>query len=362
MSIRTLHIGQKTAKLPLIQGGMGVGVSLSGLAGAVAREGGVGIISTAQIGFREPDFEIDSKKANLRAMVAELKKARAIAAGADGACDGLLGFNIMVATRDYEDYVRTAAKAGADVIISGAGLPVDLPRYVEGSDTLIAPIVSSEKAARLLLKLWDRHHHRTADFLVIESAHAGGHLGFSAEQLARLYDEDFDAAYDQEIQKIISCVRAYEERYHTSIPVIVAGGIMDAASVRHAFLLGADGVQVATPFVTTEECDAALPFKQAYVNARPQDIEIIQSPVGMPARAIRNPFLEERKQGRESITRCYRCLEKCSPKTAPYCITQALIRAVEGDTRNGLIFCGDNVASLTAITTVKEVIAALFPS
>lgn len=362
MSIRTLHIGQKTAKLPLIQGGMGVGVSLSGLAGAVAKEGGVGIISTAQIGFREPDFEIDSKKANLRAMVSELKKARAIAADADGACDGLLGFNIMVATRDYEDYVRTAAKAGADVIISGAGLPVDLPRYVEGSDTLIAPIVSSEKAARLLLKLWDRHHHRTADLLVIESAHAGGHLGFSFEQLTHLQDEGFDATYDQEIQKIISCVRTYEEKYHTSIPVIVAGGIMDAASVRHALSLGADGVQVATPFVTTEECDAALPFKQAYVNAWPEDIEIIQSPVGMPARAIRNPFLEERKQGREAITKCYRCLEKCSPKTAPYCITQALIRAVKGDTRNGLIFCGDNVASITAITTVKEVIAALFPS
>lgn len=360
MNRQALQIGPKKAALPLIQGGMGVGVSLSGLAGAVAKEGGVGVISTAQIGFREPDFEEDSKKANLRAMVAELEKARAIAAGANGSCDGLLGYNIMVATRNYEDYVRTAARAGADVIISGAGLPVDLPRYVEGSDTLIAPIVSSEKAARLLLKLWDRHHHRTADFLVIESAHAGGHLGFSAEQLTHLYEEDFDASYDQEIKKILSCVRTYGEKYHTHIPVILAGGIMDAASVRHAFSLGADGVQVATPFVTTKECDAALPFKQAYVNARPEDIEIIKSPVGMPARAIRNPFLERMKQGRESISKCYRCLEKCSPKTAPYCITQALIRAVKGDTENGLIFCGDNAGALTGITTVKEVISTLF--
>ena len=361
MKQQHLCIGNKTAKLPLIQGGMGVGVSLSGLAGAVAKEGGIGIISTAQIGYREPDFEQDSKKANLRALRAELKKARAISKKADGTCDGLLGFNIMVATRDYEDYVRAAAAAGADVIISGAGLPVDLPRYVEGTDTRIAPIVSSEKAARLLLKSWDRHFRRTADFLVIEGARAGGHLGFSPEQLSHLKDEGFDADYDQEIRRIIACVNGYAQKYGAHIPVIVAGGIMDAASVDHMRSLGADGVQVATPFVTTAECDAALPFKQAYIDARPEDIEIIQSPVGMPARAIRNAFLEKTKRGKESISRCYRCLEKCSPKTAPYCITQALIRAVKGDTDNGLIFCGDNAGALTRITTVKEVIERLFP-
>ncbi len=361
MKRQTLCIGNKTAKLPLIQGGMGVGVSLSGLAGAVAKEGGIGIISTAQIGYREPDFEQDPKKANLRTLRAELKKARAIAKKADGTCDGLLGFNIMVATRDYEDYVRAAAAAGADVIISGAGLPVDLPQYVEGTDTRIAPIVSSEKAARLLLKNWDRHYHRTADFLVIEGAHAGGHLGFSREQLAHLKEEHFDSDYDQEIRRILACVNGFAEKYGVHIPVIVAGGIMDAASVDHMLSLGAAGVQVATPFVTTKECDAALPFKQAYIDARPEDIEITQSPVGMPARAIRNAFLEKMKQGKESISRCYRCLEKCSPKTAPYCITQALIRAVEGDTDNGLIFCGDNAGALTQITTVKDVIQRLFP-
>ena len=151
------------------------------------------------------------------------------------------------------------------------------------------------------------------------------------------------------------------EKYGISIPVIVAGGIMNAAQVRHMLSLGADGVQVATPFVTTEECDAALPFKEAYVRARAEDIAIITSPVGMPARAIRNPFLEKTEKDSEHILRCYRCLEKCSPKTAPYCITQALIRAVEGDIENGLLFCGDNVQYLTGITTVPEVIRALFP-
>ncbi len=360
MNIKPLQIGEKTAALPLIQGGMGVGVSLSRLAGAVAREGGIGIISTAQIGFREPDFSENSKKANLRAMVNELKQAKKIAAKADGSCDGLIGYNIMVATRDYPDYVRTAADAGADVIISGAGLPVDMPEYVKGTDTKIAPIVSSEKAARIILKMWDRHYRRTADFLVIEGPHAGGHLGFSNEELSHIGEDGFDSAYDLEIQKIIACVRGYEEKFQTSIPVFLAGGIMNAQQVQHAFSLGADGVQVATPFVTTEECDASEAFKHAYVNARAEDIEIIKSPVGMPARAIRNAFLEKMKQGRENITKCYRCLEKCNPKEAPYCITQALIRSVQGDVENGLIFCGDNVRYLDRITTVPQVIQGLF--
>ena len=361
MNRQGLCMGNKRTKLPLIQGGMGVGVSLSGLAGAVAKEGGVGIISTAQIGFREPDFETNPKEANLRALVKELKKARSLAVSFDGTCEGLLGFNIMVATRDYEDYVRAAAKAGADVIISGAGLPTDLPAYVDGTASMIAPIVSSEKAARIILKMWDRHYNRTADFLVIENAHAGGHLGFSNETLDRLYEDHFDSEYDREIQKIIACTKSYGEKYNIHIPVIVAGGIQSADQVQHMMNLGADGIQAATPFVTTEECDAALPFKQAYVNARPEDIEIIKSPVGMPARAIHNKFLEKLQLEKEPITKCYRCLEKCSPKTAPYCITQALIRAVEGDTENGLIFCGDNAGTITEIKSVAEVIRTLFP-
>lgn len=361
MDYKTLVIGDKTAELPLIQGGMGVGVSLSGLAGAVAKEGAVGIISTAQIGFREPDFYKDSKTANLRAMVSELQKARKIAADKNGCCRGLLGFNIMVATRDYGDYVRTAARAGADVIISGAGLPVDMPKYVESTDTKIAPIVSSEKAARIILKLWDRHYKRTADFLVIEGAHAGGHLGFSTESLEHIYDEQFDTDYDCEIQRIIACAKTYADKYNAAIPVIVAGGIMNQEQAEHMFRLGADGIQVATPFVTTEECDAALAFKQAYINARKEDIEIVISPVGMPARAVHNPFLDKIHKEKEHITKCCRCLEKCSPATAPYCITQALIRSVEGDVENGLIFCGDNAQYLDRITTVSEVIHTLFP-
>ncbi len=359
--MEALEIGNKKARIPLIQGGMGVGVSLSGLAGAVAKAGGVGIISTAQIGFDEPDFDQNPKKANLKAMKRHFEKAKRIATDEEGNCAGLLGFNIMVATKDYGDYVRTAAQAGADLIISGAGLPAEMPKYVEGYDTLIAPIVSSEKAARIILKLWDRHFGRTADFLVIENAHAGGHLGFSQETLKHLGDEDFDANYDQEIRRIIACAGKYAKKYHTKIPVITAGGIMDAAQVRHMLSLGADGVQVATPFVTTQECDAALEFKQAYVDATAKDIEIVTSPVGMPGRAIHNAFLERVEKEKEHILNCRRCLEKCNPSEAPYCITQALIRSVKGDVENGLVFCGDNVQYLNQITTVPQVIHQLFP-
>ncbi len=360
MNISGLQIGEKLTRLPLIQGGMGVGVSLSGLAGAVAREGGIGIISTAQIGFREADFEKNTKKANLRAMVKELKKARQIAKGGSGICQGLLGYNIMVATHGYEDYVRTAANAGADVVISGAGLPLAMPEYVEDSGCKIAPIVSSERAARVILKSWDKRYHRTADFLIIEGAHAGGHLGFSAETLSRLYTGDFDIEYDEEIRKIIACIQPYQEKYGVKIPVIVAGGIMDAKQTSHYLELGADGIQVATPFVTTQECDASPAFKQAYIDAQPEDIHIITSPVGMPARAIHNAFLDRIREQKETITHCFRCLEKCDPRKAPYCITQALIRSVQGDVTNGLVFCGDDAAYLTEITTVKDVIHRLF--
>ena len=355
MKVKPLQIGNKIARLPLIQGGMGVGVSLSRLAGAVAKAGGVGIISTAQIGFEEPDFAEDSKTANLRAMRQELEKARTIAQDIDGSCPGLVGFNIMVATRDYEDYVRTAAEAGADVIISGAGLPVDMPAYVEGTDTKIAPIVSSEKAARIILKRWDKRFHRTADFLVIEGAHAGGHLGFSREQLEHREEMDFD----QEIREIISCKKEYEEKFSKKIPVVVAGGIFDRKDIDHVLSLGADGVQIASRFVATEECDASQIYKDAYIQAKEEEIQLIQSPVGMPGRALRNHLTETVAEGRIPVKKCYNCLEKCNPAKVPYCITKALIDAVKGDVENGLVFCGANTGRIREMTTVKELMAEL---
>ena len=351
MDRKPLKIGDLTARIPVIQGGMGVGISLSHLAGSVAANGGVGILSAAQIGFREPDFEEHPKEANLRAIQSQLAKARALAGG------GIVGFNIMVATKDYADYVKAAVKAGADLIISGAGLPEKLPEYVKGSNTKIAPIVSTEKAAKVMLRIWKRKYNVVPDLLVIEGPKAGGHLGFSRDQLENLETLD----YDHEIREIIACKAPYEEKYGTKIPVIVAGGIFDRADIDHMTELGADGVQIASRFVATEECDASDAYKNAYINAKKKDIQIIQSPVGMPGRAIMNPFMQHVMAG-EKIPHspCHRCLAKCSPGEIPYCITDKLIAAVKGDVENGLLFCGAKAYMADKIETVHDVIADLF--
>ena len=349
--MQSLKIGQWEVQVPIIQGGMGVGVSLSGLAGAVAREGGIGIISTAQIGFAEEGFERDQPAANLRAIRKHIARAKEIAGG-----NGLVGVNVMTALKHYADHVREAAAAGADVIICGAGLPTDLPALIQDPrKTKIAPIVSSARAAQLILKLWDHHYHRTADFLVVEGPLAGGHLGFSREQLEHLEEYDFD----EELRKIMACKREYEEKYGTAIPVIAAGGIFDRGDVTHALSLGVDGVQIASRFVATKECDAAEAYKQAYIRAEEKDIAIIQSPVGMPGRALRNVFIGRVDEAKAAIRKCYNCLKKCNPAEVPYCITKALIDAVQGDVDNGLIFCGANIGRIREMTTVHDLIKEL---
>lgn len=334
-----LKIGNLEARVPVIQGGMGVGVSLSGLAGAVAAAGGVGIISTAQIGFREPEFSTSPIACNLAAIGKEVEKARRIAKG------GILGVNIMVATRGYEDYVRAAVAAGVDLIISGAGLPVDLPGWVAGSEVKLAPIVSSVKALQVITRYWMKKYNRKPDLIVIEGPKAGGHLGFSREELAQLTPE----LYDQEIAAIIARSRELE------LPVVVAGGIYHREDLEHYQQMGAAGVQLATRFVTTPECDASQAFKQAYLDARKEDIVIVSSPVGMPGRAIRNRFISRVEQGERFSFPCKQCIVTCKPATTPYCITQALINAVEGRLDEGLIFCGENAWRSDHMETVDEI-------
>jgi NAD(P)H-dependent flavin oxidoreductase YrpB (nitropropane dioxygenase family) len=349
MMMKPLIIGDLVAKIPIIQGGMGVGVSRSRLAGAVAREGGIGIISTAQIGYDEPDFNKHQIETNLMAIKKHLKLAKEAAMG------GIVGVNIMVATKQFDRYVKAACEGGADVIISGAGLPVSLPELVKGFKTKIAPIVSSIKAASVILKMWDKKFKTTADFIVIEGPRAGGHLGFSKEQLDHLEELD----YDTEIKGIIECKKEFEDKYHRPIPVVIAGGIFDREDIKHAIELGADGVQIATRFVVTEECDASQEYKNAYLNAKEEDVKIVISPVGMPGRAIMNSFLKSVDGKRIAVTKCFNCLEHCNPKDTPYCITKALINAVEGNLEEGLIFCGDNVHRLNKMTTVKELLEEL---
>lgn len=347
MKYKPLQIGDLTAPIPILQGGMGVGVSLDRLAGAVAKEGGVGVISTAQIGFLEEDYEADPLKANLKAIGQYLDKARKRAEG------GLIGVNIMVATMYYEEYVKAAVKAGVDIIISGAGLPVSLPEYVKDSKTKIAPIVSSVKSAAVILKLWDRKYKRVPDLVVIEGPEAGGHLGFSKEELLKVTREEFD----EEIKGILGKVKEYAEKYGVKIPVVAAGGIYEKEDMDHYMALGVDGVQVATRFVTTEECDASDAYKQTYLDCKKEDIVLVDSPVGMPGRAIQNAFLEETKQDPKKYgpKRCRQCIVTCKPASIPYCISRALIEAVKGNTKEGLLFCGANAYKAQRIETVHEV-------
>ena len=349
MKMKPLIIGDLIARIPIIQGGMGVGVSRSRLAGAVAKEGGIGIISTAQIGYDEPDFDKHQVESNLYAIKKHLGLAKEASEG------GIVGVNIMVATKQYDRYVKAACEGGADVIISGAGLPVSLPEMVKGFKTKIAPIVSSIRAAAVILKMWDRKYNTTADFIVIEGPRAGGHLGFTKEQLDHIDELD----YDTEMKGIIECKKEYEEKYNKAIPVVVAGGIYDKEDIKHALELGADAVQISTRFVVTEECDASQEYKDAYLAASKEDIRIVISPVGMPGRAIMNPFLKTVDEGRIAVTKCFNCLEHCNPKDTPYCITKALINAVEGNIKEGLIFCGDNVHRLKEMTTVKALFEEL---
>ena len=349
--MQNFKIGEKITRIPLIQGGMGVGISLGKLAGSVAKEGGVGIISTAQIGYREEDFDKNPAAANERAIEKEMKKAREISP------DGIVGYNIMVALREYASHVKAAVKAGADIIISGAGLPTELPELVKGSLTKIAPIVSTDKSAKVILKYWDRKYKRTADLVVIEGPMAGGHLGFHREELEHYTEE----SYGEEIKKILETVRSYEEKYQMDIPVAVAGGIYDKEDVQKADALGADGVQVATRFITTEECDADIRYKEAHLKAKKEDISIVKSPVGMPGRAIMNDFMKRVMAGEQiSHSPCHGCLVKCSSKEIPYCITDGLIHAVKGEVEEGLLFCGAKAWKSQKMETVPEVIRALF--
>ena len=372
--IKALKIGDLVLQRPVIQGGMGVGISLHKL---------VGLISTAQIGFREPDFKTNFVEANLRAIRREMQKAREIAP------KGAIGFNIMVATKHYDLWVKEAIKSGADAIVSGAGLPVRLPEYAQAAyeemkagvadakenceefckqavkKVKLAPIVSSAKSAQVICRLWDRKYKQVPDFVVVEGPLAGGHLGFSREELAEYGADTKDVpntynqeAYDKEVRSIMEVVKTYEEKYQKHIPVVTAGGIYTHEDVKHQFELGAEGVQVATRFVTTEECDAPDAYKQAYINAKKEDIT--QSPVGMPGRAILNPFLQQIKDGvRPAIKTCFQCLEHCDIKTIPYCITKALVNAAEGDEDNALLFCGSNAYRAEKIEKVDDVMKEL---
>lgn len=347
MDIKELKIGDLTAKIPIIQGGMGIGVSLSGLASAVANEGGIGTISGVQIGFREPDFEKNPVEANLRAISKEIKKARE-------KTKGIIAMNFMAAMNNYELYVKKAVEEKIDLIISGAGLPTALPRLIEGTSTKIAPIVSSVKAARIIVKSYLKHD-RLPDAIVVEGPLAGGHLGFKMDDML----EGKCLSLKEIVKDVKEFICGIESEYSAKIPIIAAGGIRTKKDIEELSKAGANGFQLASLFVPTIECDVHENFKQAYVNATDEDEMIIKSPVGMPARAIKTDFLTDSLTNinRCMVNKCYQCMQGCNPLTIPYCISQGLINSAKGC--DGLIFSGSRLGEINKISTVKEVIKTL---
>lgn len=342
-----ISLGDVTIPVPIFQGGMGIGVSLSRLAASVAKCGGVGVISAAQIGFNEPDFYTNPKEANIRALKRNITEAKEAIKDAQG--KGLIAVNIMCASRNYDEFVEAAVEAGVDMIISGAGLPTALPGLVKNSKVKIVPIVSSARAAALIIKSWAKKYNRVPDAVLFEGPLAGGHLGFKEEQLEDAQEHFYETVMEikEEIEDLQDC------------PLIVAGGIYTREDVQKALAYGADAVQLGTRFVTTEECDVHPNFKQAYLDAKEEDMVVIKSPVGMPGRAIRTPFINRVEDGRIPPEKCNRCLTPCKAEEAPYCITQALINAARGDTEHGLVFSGSNAYRATKIETVEEIFREL---
>jgi NAD(P)H-dependent flavin oxidoreductase YrpB (nitropropane dioxygenase family) len=355
MSFPSLTIGNIVAEIPIIQGGMGVGISLHRLAAAVAAEGGIGVIAGAMIGMREPEVGRTPVAANARALAAEIRKAR-------GLTDGVIGVNIMVALTDFASLVRTAIVERADVIFSGAGLPTDLPAILraacdEGKEefrTRLVPIVSSARAAGILCRKWLSRASYLPDAFVVEGPKAGGHLGYKAEELDKP-----ENALEKTVPEVIEAVKKFEDQAGRRIPVIAAGGVYTGEDIYRFLGMGAAGVQMGTRFVATEECDADIRFKQAYVDAGEEDVTIIKSPVGMPGRAIKGRFIEALEEGRKNFRCLFHCISTCNPEKSPYCIASALFNAMKGNLERGFVFSGANVFRIDGITTVKELISGL---
>jgi NAD(P)H-dependent flavin oxidoreductase YrpB (nitropropane dioxygenase family) len=347
--VKALKIGNLEIAVPVIQGGMGVGISLSGLASAVANEGGAGIISSAGLGLLYKNLSGNYLEASIAGLKEEIRKARE-------KTKGVIGVNVMVAMTNFADMVKTAISEKADIIIAGAGLPLDMPSFLKKeSKTKLVPIVSSARAAKIICEKWKASYDYLPDAVIVEGPKAGGHLGFREDQIA-----DINYSLEKLVPEIIQELKPFEEKYGRKIPLIAAGGIYTGKDIREIMTLGASGVQMGTRFVTTDECDASSDFKKSYIDASEQDIEIIKSPVGMPGRAILSNFISKVREGKKQPKTCpFKCIKTCDISKSPYCIIIALMNALRGNFEAGYAFAGANAFRATRIFTVKEVFQSI---
>lgn len=343
------HIGSLPIALPVVQGGMGIGVSLANLASAVANEGGIGVISSVGIGMLSRGFSKYDINSDAEALRREIRKARSMT-------KGVLGVNIMVALSGFSEMVKASIEEGIDVIFSGAGLPLNLPGFLpKGCRTKLVPIVSSAKAVNVITKWWKEKYNYIPDAFVVEGPMAGGHLGFKKDQI-----DDPKYKLENIVTEVLKQVDVIEEKEGKKIPIIAAGGIFTGEDIYKFLKLGAASVQMATRFVTTEECDVDIEFKKAYVNCKKEDIGIIESPVGMPGRAIVNTYIKQSKAGEKSPRGCpYHCIITCKRQSSPYCISLALINACKGNLNDGFAFIGANGYRINEIVTVKQLFELL---
>lgn len=342
-----INIGDLVLKVPIIQGGMGIGVSLSGLAAAVANEGGVGTISAVAPGFRESDFYTNTFEANIRGLKQEIQKFRE-------KTKGILAVNIMVALTNFAELVQTAIMEKVDMIIAGAGLPLNLPEFKdENSNTKLVPIVSSDRALNLLIRKWKKSYNYLPDAVVLESPYSGGHQGVKMEEIG---NEAFDL--DQQVPKVVELLNNCEKEYGKKIPLFVAGGVQTGADIRRYVEMGASGAQIGTRFITTHECDATDEFKEQYLNTKSkEDIIVIKSPVGLPLRVLKTPFIEKVLRGERKPKNCYyKCLHTCNYQEVSFCIANALINAQKGHVNEGICCSGINSYKNNEIVSVHDLI------
>ncbi len=344
-TLPTLRIGDLEINPPIIQGGMGVRVSRSGLASAVANEGCAGIIASVGLGDYENSSASKFVEVNNDALKAEIRKARSLT-------KGVIGVNVMVVLSNYEELVKVCVEEKVDLIICGSGLPLDLPKLTAGSNIKLIPIVSSARAFNIIYRKWKQNYNKVPDAVILEGPMAGGHLGFSYDDILN----DKTPALEQLVKELVDFVSTLEE----TIPVIAAGGIFDGNDIAKFLKIGASGVQMATRFVCTTECDVHDDFKQAYITAKKEDIAIINSPVGLPGRVIRNEFTKRVMQGETIPFKCpHHCLRSCNPRTSPYCIAKVLGDASKGMLDNSFVFAGANAYRCTEIVSVKSLIEQL---
>ncbi|MEA3496840.1 MAG: nitronate monooxygenase [Bacteroidota bacterium] len=346
--MKSFKIGNLEVKLPIIQGGMGVAISLSGLASAVANQGGIGVISAVGIGMTEPGYRKNFRESNKIALRKEIRKAKKLT-------DGILGVNIMMAVTDYEDLFKVSIEEKIDVIFIGAGLPLKIPagmtfEELQKTNTKIIPKVSSAKAARLIFQYWANKYNQVPDAVAVEGPKAGGHLGFKKEQLT---DEKYSIS--KITSETVAVIKQFEKQFDKKIPVIAGGGIYTGKDIYNIFKQGATAVKMGTRFVTTHECDAAIEFKESYLASKQSDITIIDSPVGLPGQVIKNSFVEKVQNGLEKPVKCpWKCLKSCNFKEVPYCIAEALFNSAQGKMDEGFAFAGSKAYMAEKIQSVKD--------